>query len=492
MTELVGKLFLLIGLVISAVWIPEADALTKRNGSTQVTGHSHVEIAGPWETSPAGDVNGDGLSDILLMRGTLSEKDSPGRVWVVFGSRDSTALNAVDLGRRGFLIQGPRPGADAAHAVGVGDVDGDGLDDVAIGAPGAGSPLRSHAGITYIVYGKKNTQTVSLREFDLNIQGSQGFRIDGYVEYGLSGQSVAPAGDMNGDGLADIIIGAPFAGASYVVFGQRRYLPLDLLAFHAGVEEPPGFIVRTPKLPDLSFSYTVDGGYDVNGDSVPDLMVAVGPPVKKVYVAFGKSDTKSIDASKPGNAGYVLTGGGVYASHAAFVGDVNGDGLADLITGVGHRRGEVRFMVAFGRKRARTLNLQELGDTGFPIHEDDPSTRSSVGGRPSVGAAGDLDEDGLDDILIGRSKSSYKNQLQVGSLYVIYGKRSSYPVRLALLGRAGYRIDGTSRKQFFGQDPRGVGDFNGDGLPDLVVGASSLSSSSSRSFVVLGSQRKRE
>ncbi len=121
---------------------------------------------------------------------------------------------------------------------GAGDVNGDGFADVMIGAPNADPPSQSGAGSSYVVFGKASGFTSAINLSTLN--GSNGFRLDGVVAGDYSGRSVAGAGDVNGDGFADVMIGAHFAdppsqtnaGSSYVVFGKASRLCLRHQSLH--------------------------------------------------------------------------------------------------------------------------------------------------------------------------------------------------------------------------------------------------------------------
>ena len=120
----------------------------------------------------------------------------------------TSTINLSDLnGTNGFTING----IDASDGSGVsvssaGDVNGDGIDDLIIGANGANPDGNSLAGESYVVYGSDTRSAAELDLSDLN--GTNGFRIDGIDAYDRSGWSVSSAGDVNGDGIDDLIIGA--------------------------------------------------------------------------------------------------------------------------------------------------------------------------------------------------------------------------------------------------------------------------------------------
>jgi len=169
--------------------------------------------------SSAGDINGDGIDDILIGAHLADPNgsDVAGQSYVVFGSNSGFDTN-IDLntlnGANGFSINGIAAGDLSGFSVSsAGDVNGDGIDDIIIGAVRADPNGVFDAGQSFIIFGNSNGFSASLDLSDLN--GTNGFIINGVNEGDLSGRSVSSAGDVNGDGIDDIIIGAPnsdFAG----------------------------------------------------------------------------------------------------------------------------------------------------------------------------------------------------------------------------------------------------------------------------------------
>ena len=261
--------------------------------------------------SNAGDVNGDGLDDLIIgaPNARLDGQFDVGQSYVVFGkvSGFNAQLNLATLdGSNGFVVNGV--GADDGSGVSVsnaGDINGDGLDDLIIGADGANPSGQNSAGQSYVVFGKASGFSASIDASTLD--GSNGFVINGINVYDGSGSLiVSSAGDVNGDGFDDLIVGAPSAtpdfqtraGQSYVVFGKASGFDasLDL----ATLDGRNGFTINGIDAFDFSGGSVSNAG-DIDGDGFDDLMI--GAPgaspngqnyAGESYVIFGRDFTNSV------------------------------------------------------------------------------------------------------------------------------------------------------------------------------------------------------
>ena len=444
--------------------------------------------------SGAGDLNGDGLQDIILGASSADPNGlSSGQSVVILGRRSSfgSAINGSALdGTNGFRINGINALDFAGFAVsGAGDLNNDGFDDLVIGAYGA-DPRGSSSGQTYVVFGRARGFTADLELSSLN--GSNGFQINGIDENDLSGFAVSRAGDINGDGTDDLLIGAygadpqgNFVGQTYVVFGQSGGFGATFNL--SSLDGSNGFQINGISSEDQA-GFSVSAVGDINGDGLDDLIM--GAPESDVngfssgqaYVVFGRSGgfpTTLNLASLNGSTGFRIDG--LAQEHrlglsVSGAGDLNGDGLGDIIVGAPGASpngvGSGQSYVIFGQSGgfSATLNLAGLdGSNGFRINGNGAEDASGS----VVGAAGDLNNDGYDDLLIG-AKDADPNGPSSGQSYVVFGRPAGFPGTLELAnlnGSNGFRINGIAALDRSGRSLSRIGDFNGDGVDDLLVGA---------------------
>src|SRR4051794_20607997 len=220
---------LLLSLAIVAAVVATAyAALPQQSGNLDLASQANQVVQGIAGEGcchtgvPTGDVNGDGIGDFIVS--AESAGGGKGAAYVVFGRPDLGAtIDLAALGSGGFKINGAvatdaLTSSFSAEGVGAaGDVNGDGLADVIVGA-GSANNNGAGSGSAWVVFGKASSTAV-----DLAALGSAGFRIDGAANGDQLGTSVAGAGDVNGDGKRDVVIGGNAGGqkgAAYVIFGK--------------------------------------------------------------------------------------------------------------------------------------------------------------------------------------------------------------------------------------------------------------------------------
>ncbi|MEH2183176.1 beta strand repeat-containing protein [Nostoc sp.] len=465
--------------------------------------------------SSAGDINGDGLDDLIIgADGADPNGDSSGQTYVVFGSKKSFGaqfyLSTLN-GTSGFAINGIKPDDLSGNSVSsAGDINGDGLDDLIIGADSA-SPNGITSGQTYVVFGSKKSFGA---QFNLStVNGTNGFTINGFNIYDSLGNSVSSAGDINGDGIDDLIIGAPFAdpndissGQTYVVFGSKKSFGAQFDV--STLNGTNGFAINGINEDD-SLGNSVSSAGDINGDGIDDLIIGAdgaspnGDPSGQTYVVFGskKSFGDQFNLSTlNGTNGFAINGinpddrSGYSVSSS---GDINGDGIDDLIIGAEYAdpngTSSGQSYVVFGSKEGfgAKLNLSTLnGTNGFAINGINPDDRSGY----SLGSAGDINGDGIDDLIIGAPLADL-NGTNSGQSYVVFGSKSGFGAQFdlsTLNGTNGFAINGINPDDRSGYSLGSAGDINGDGIDDLIIGAPFADPndiiSSGQSYVVFGNR----
>lgn len=445
-----------------------------RDWIASLSGDGSGDMAGR-HVSGIGDINNDGFDDIAV-----SAPGTEVKVHVIFGSAEGlsgTQNLAATSAARGMQVTGltgeGKTNSTSLQAAGIGDFNGDGIDDFIIGE---GQQDRAH-----VIFGSEGglPSETSIASLD----GTTGVTLQGI---GKAGGAVSGAGDVNGDGIADILIGAwrageyPLAqsGKSYLVFGRDTEMPteIDLEA----LDGEDGFAVLGEEYSQWSGNAVSEAG-DFNNDGFDDFLI--GSPegsaplsgTGQAYLIFGGpsgfpaelelADINGVNGIKLIGKNFVDN----YGSSLDSAGDVNGDGIDDIVVGAKHS--EAAYVI-FGTEAAQspTLKMDDLdGTNGFIIEGDRDSELGAT-----VSGAGDLDGDGIDDLIISAYDGRYLYGTPgPGSAFVIFGSREGFDARnyASLLGERGLELVGEEDYDRFGYSVSSAGDFDGDGQIDLLVGA---------------------
>ena len=376
-----GAAYVVLGPVSGDLSLADADA--------KLTGEATNDYAGA-SVAGVGDVDGDGLDDVLVgARGAPAGNSYAGVTYLVLGPVSGTwSLSAADAALTGEDTEA----YSGASVSGAGDVDGDGLDDIIIGAYG-----ESAGGAAYLLMGPITTASLSAADVKLSGENADD----------RAGLAVSNAGDVNGDGLDDILVGAYIdstggEGATYLLLG-----PVSNSGSLSAAEAK-----YTGTTNSGGSGSAVSGAQDVNGDGLDDILIgAVGENLSTgtdgaAYLilgyASGTSSLSSADARLTAEG--VSSGNDKVGYSLSDAGDVDSDGRDDILIGA--------YAEDSGGKEAGTSYLL-MGPVSGTWSLSSSDTLRLIGEADndhagvSVSGAGDVDGDGRSDILIGASNTTY-------------------------------------------------------------------------------------
>lgn len=345
--------------------------------------------------------------------------------------------------------------------------------------------------------------------FAEDIDGTNGFFIASNASGGDFGREVSNVGDVNGDGVNDMCIGAPLAnsnGATYFIYGQSTNY--STIFEGANIDGLNGGILEGLAFGD-HFGARIDQAGDFNGDGFGDVIISglyANPNDNnssgEIYLLLGRSNMFTFlpelsDFLNPPN-GFKITGKDALdnaGSSVAGIGDVNGDGYDDIMIGaLGAEEifpeledvGEV--YIIYGRPQIwqPVLDLNDInGNNGFQFNGIAPNDFAGASGS----RVGDINGDGRDDFIIGApGVNKNADTVQVGECYVFFGKNEDFPASITsayLDGSNGFTIRGANRRDLI-ENVTHLGDFNGDGIDDLAVGSTRVNNEDGEAYVIFG------
>ncbi len=419
-----------------------------------IRGVASSDGAGKW-IAFAGDVNTDGIDDVIIgARGARPNGTATGAAYVVYGGASVGSGGALELsslnGANGFVLQGVANGYMTGEAAdGAGDLNNDGAADLVIGADEADPFGRTNAGESYVVYGGAGVGSDGVFRLS-GLNGVNGFTIVGGVSLDRFGMSVGGAGDVNGDGVEDVIVGAndadtfeaTGAGKAYVVFGGAS-LPNDSvldLQFNGALDGSNGFRIDG-FLENGDCGRLVSSAGDVNGDGIGDLVIGAeraptfgmgaAGEAYVVYGALGIAGGGSFRLSElDGSNGFRIYGNGDLDRIGIGVGaagDIDGDGFDDVIVSAPYAdpKGQSsagETYILFGGPSVGPNGVfpvsQINGINGFVLQGRSSSDYSGI----TVHGAGDINGDGIDDVLTTAHFADHNSTGNVGETYVIFGR----------------------------------------------------------------------
>ena len=406
----------------------------------------------------AGDVDGDGYSDVIV--GSPSYGGGPsyaGKAYLYLGS--ASGLQGSYAWAEAGTQSGESFGKSVASA---GDVDGDGFSDVIVGASGH-SDGQNQEGMAVVYMGSAGGLTTTPA---WSVQSDQA---NAHL-----GRAVSGAGDVNGDGYADVIVGIPNWDQTYTSEGKAQVY----LGSATGLAPTPVW-EHLGDQQTAAFSWSVSGAGDVNGDGYADILAGSHNydfdliDEGGAFLFLGSAAGPQATAAWEGQGNQVSS---TYGRSVSSAGDVNGDGFADVIVGAPEYDG------GEAGEGAAYLYLGAASGLSQASNWSGQSNQVTAYFGDAVSAAGDVNGDGFGDVLVGAFGFD-GGEVDEGKVFLFEGSSAG------LAAVASWSAEGNQASASFGKSVDSAGDVNADGYADVIVGApyyDNDQANEGRVFVFLG------
>lgn len=402
--------------------------------------HGGGHFAGNYSyyVSPAGDVNGDGYADILMSAFTTEfgvSKD--GKVFLYYGTGSGITASPVWTGTS------TQESANFGEAVAnAGDVNGDGFADIIVGSPRY-SNGEENEGAAFVYYGSPS-----------GLPKQASWSAEGQQANAFFGVSVAGGGDVNRDGYADVVVGAHFYDSGETNEGRV----FVYLGSPNGLAKTPVWTAESNQV-GANFGKSVACAGDVNKDGYADILV--GAPnfdngQNNEGRAFLFLGTNMGLTQSPAWTGESNQADANYGNSVAFAGDINGDSFSDVVIGA-NRYDE-------GQSNVGKIYVYMGASNGVSLYPDWTYTGNIMDGNMgiAVASAGDINGDGFGEIIIGSIGSNPQNPK--GLAYVFAGSVRGMTNQVTQIAVQ------NNPQALVGQSVATAGDINGDGYADVMAG----------------------
>jgi len=426
-----GRAYVYLG---SASGLPSAASLVLDATAGQASDYLGYSIAG------VGDIDADGFSDFLV--GAPNRDDGITDQGAVFVYAGGAAAPPTALGQAFATFEADQAGAElGSHLQAAGDLNGDGFGDFAIGAHIYDTPNGANTGRVWVYYG-----SASGLGAPTTIDGDQGLSLFGFPVVG--------AGDLNGDGYGELVVGAPSysdgqadEGEVVVYFGSA-----------SGISAANKAVLQQNQ-PGAWFGYSLAAAGDVNGDGRADLLVGA-----RLYDSNGFTNNGAafLYLGTPTGVGAtptmmtVAVNGAQFGYPLAGLGDVNGDGFGDVAVG--------GYIYANGQTDEGVAHVYYGSSGGLltsaPVVLEGNQANAYFG---AVSRIGDIDGDGYDDLAVGASEYD-DGETDEGAVFIYRGSATGIattPSAVLEKDVAGLKLGGVE----------GIGDIDGDGFADVAGGS---------------------